>query len=187
MKNLNACRAVVIVTNLLMAAGGIVMYLYLPQDADGMLLGISVAMAVLPLVAIAVFLPLSIGLAKAAEASKAEAVEAVVREAKLSPKATSEASTPVYVASPESVKKESEKKTGGLKGSLFSRPDDVLSYAGSVEETASKPPVSPPPTNTGGTIDFSTWKASAKRRCPNCDSDWDPEYVVCPICGGTLV
>ena len=58
MKNLNACRAVVIVTNLLMAAGGIVMYLYLPQDADGMLLGISVAMAVLPLVAIAVFLPL---------------------------------------------------------------------------------------------------------------------------------
>lgn len=183
MKNLNACRAVVIVTNLLMAVGGIVMYLYLPQDADGMLLGISVAMAVLPLVAIAVFLPLSIGIAKAAEASKAEAVEAAIREAGLSPKATSESSTPTYVESSEPAKSE----TRGFKGDLFKRPDDTMDHVGSIEKPATKPPVSSTVPNTGGTIDFSTWKANTKRRCPNCDSDWDPEYVVCPICGGTLV
>ena len=188
MKNLNACRIVVVLTNLLTAAGGIVMYLYLPEEIDGMLLGIAVAVAVLPLVGIAIFLPLSVKMAKAAEESKAKALgaaemskdealaaaeksksEAVAAAREEALRSISSGLTPSDPSDTGKEKKEKRERDGGIRWGKTFDPINALEKRMPLRE---KSTTYHPPTK-------SDWI------CPICDTKNAHSDTVCPICGYT--
>ena len=188
MKSLNACRIVVVLTNLLTAAGGVVMYLYLPQETDGMLLGIAVAVAVLPLVGIAIFLPLSIRLARTAEEGKAEALASAEKSKAEALAAAEKSRTEAVAAAREealrSISSESTPSDAsdiGKEKKEKGEPHGVIRWGktfdpNKVREKRIPLSVESPPYHLPAEKDWI---------CPRCDTKNAYSDTVCPICGYT--